>query len=119
MKHVTSLMREALVADGVELYEAAPGIYVLSQKRLPNRPMNFKVSWDPERWKLGAKNPQKRFLQVSFEYLTGKDFENGESLIGFLQNVLTPYQKGLEFHPHPKSLKINSVDFQTYQSCIN
>jgi len=119
MKHVTSLIREALSIDGVKLYEAAPGICVLSQGRLPNGLMTFRVSWDPERWKLGVKNPKKCFLQVNFEYLVGEDFENGDTLIGFLKTVLTPYQKGLEFYSSAKALKITSVDSREYFACIN
>lgn len=119
MKHVTSLVREALSVDGVTLYEVASGICVLSQKRSTNGQMTFKVSWDPERWKLGVKNPKKCFLQVNFEYLTGEDFENGDTLIGFLKTVLTPYQKGLEFYTAAKALKITLVDSQEYTACIN
>ena len=119
MKHVTSLISEALSVGNVKLSEVAPGIYVLSRRECQAGPMTFKVSWDPERWKLGAKNPKKCFLQVSFENFTGEDVDNGNTLIGFLKNVLTPYQKGLEFFSAAKALKITSIDFERYKPCIN
>jgi hypothetical protein len=107
----TSLFRALLAEHDGFLKELAPGIIVYyREKKTPRSPTTYHVVWDPITWRLGRKNPEVYYLRLEFNLLsTGSEPDNGRSLVGHLQNVLTPLQESLKFYTKPINLKIDEV----------
>ena len=107
----TSLFRALLAEHSGFLKELAPGVIVYyREKKTTGSPTTFHVVWDPITWRLGRQNPEVYYLRLEFNLLSnGSSRDNGRSLLGHLQNVLTPLQEGLKFHARPVNLKIDEV----------